>query len=184
MAGRESSWVKRIAGGDRTAFEELYAAYARRLCGYLFRKIGDPSRAEEVANDVLLDVWKGAKSFAGRSRLSTWIFGIAHHKAVSALRRRRTAKVDLEAAAGLADTSAGAESRLAARDASQRVRDAIESLPVEQRDVVELTFFHDFSYPEISEILKCPIGTVKTRMFHARRKLAEILRGGGTGEGS
>lgn len=181
VAGRteqEASWIQRIAGGDRHAFEQLYNAYRRRLFGYLRYRIGDAERAEEVTNDVLIEVWKGARGFQGRSRPSTWIFGIAHHKAMSELRKRRTDKVDLETAQTVADGAEGAEDQLLLEDRWDRVLKAIETLSPEHREVVDLTFFHGFSYPEISEIVKCPVNTVKTRMFYARKRLKEMLEGG------
>lgn len=162
--------VARIASGDRGAFDVLYRRYSRRLLGYLLRQVGRRTLAEEVLNDVMMAVWNGASSYEGRSRASTWIFGIARRQALSALGRRRCeVSGDERPETGAPDRrSAG----LALRDALGR---ALRRLSDEHREVVELTFVHEFTYAEIAEIVGCPLGTVKTRMFHARRQLRRIL---------
>lgn len=181
-AEREAEWLRRIAEGDRDAFEELYRAYQRRIFGYLFRMLEDAELAEETANDVLVEVWKSARSFQGRSRPSTWIFGIAHHRAMNELRKRRVPTEDLAAAEDIASREEGPEAAASGKERTEKLRQAISSLSPEHREVVELTFFRGLSYEEIARIAGCPVNTVKTRMFYARRKLQAILGGMGLGE--
>ncbi len=175
MTAPEAASVARIAAGDRGAFEELFAAYHRRVFGYVFRMIGDAPRAEEVTSDVLFEVWKGASRFAGRSRVSTWIFGIAHHKVIDAMRRRAAEPAREELPAALADPGEQPDAGLVRETTRRRLRDALDRLTVEHREVVELAFFEEYSVAEIAAIVRCPANTVKTRLFHARKRLRDVL---------
>lgn len=174
----ELSLLRRVAGKDRKAFEALYQQYYRRLFAYLFKLTRRVDVVEEVLNDVMLAVWNGAGSFDGRSRPSTWIFGIAYHKALKALARRPRGpgEQDGEAAEAAEPVERDEpESLLARRELASLLGRALRVLPPEQRAVVELTYYYGLPYQEIAEILGCPVNTVKTRMFHARRRLKELL---------
>ena len=170
-AALEAAWIRRIAAGERRAFEELYDAYHRRLFRYVIRILRDRERAEEVTSETLVEVWKGAATFKGQSRLSTWIFGIAHHKALNAIRRRPVAEIELDHAKAVPDRGDGPEASVAQAALRENVRRALDRLSPEHHAVVELTHYHGFSYAEIAEIVKCPLNTVKTRMFYARKQL-------------
>jgi RNA polymerase sigma-70 factor (ECF subfamily) len=170
--------LRRSAEGERVAFEELYALYYRRLFGFALKITRRAELVEEIVNDVLLAVWREAARFDGRSRVSSWIFGIAWRQSLKALERdRRRADREAEAVAyqEIADPSPGPERMAAANESGGAVRRALTALSPEQRAVVELTFFEGLSYPEIATILACPVNTVKTRMFHARRRLRDLL---------
>lgn len=172
--------LERVARGDQEAFETLYHRYHRRLFGYLLRVLRRPALIEEVLDDVMLAVWQGARRFDGRSRASTWILGIAHHKALKALERaRRTAEREgdepPDPETEPAGERRGPEAAAVRAELRRKLRSAMEVLSPVQRAVVELTFFYGHSYPEVAEIVGCPVGTVKTRMFHARRALKERL---------
>jgi len=167
--------IRRVADKDRHAFETLYQRYGLRLQRYLSRQIQSPELTEEILDDVMLVVWQSAERYNQTSRVSTWIFGIAHHKALKARARLAsrpagTPLSDDEAAGGEGPedvTMRGELDRLLAR--------GLAGLSPEQRAVVELTFYHGWSYQEIAEITRAPVNTVKTRMFHARRRLAPLL---------
>jgi RNA polymerase sigma factor (sigma-70 family) len=176
----ELTLLRRVAVKDRKAFEALYHLYYRRLFGYLLKLTRRAEMVEEVLNDVMLAIWKGAASFDGRSRPSTWIFGIAYHKALKALARRPAAEVDGEAEGKPEPVDRDEPESLAARrELAGVLGRALGSLSPEQRAVVELTYYYGLAYPEIAEIVGCPVNTVKTRMFHARRRLKELLPGMG-----
>jgi RNA polymerase sigma-70 factor (ECF subfamily) len=175
--------MRQIAAGDRDAFEKLYKTYATRLFRYLFSVAGDSTAAEELTSDVMVVAWKAAAQFRGEAKVSTWLFGIAHHKALNELRRRRPETVEIEEAGGLAAHDAGPEAAARRADIAGRVRSALRQLSPEHREVVELTFYQGFAYQEIAEIMQCPVNTVKTRMFYARKKLQDVLEKAGiTGE--
>ena len=168
--------IARTAEGDLAAFEELYARYSRRLFGFALRLTRSPDLVEEVVNDTLLALWRSAGRFDGRSKGSTWIFGIAYRKALRALSRRRTGTTLEEAGYDRAvDPGERPDAACERREAASTLESALRELPQEQRAVVELTFFQGLSYPEIASIVDCPVNTVKTRMFHARRKLRAAL---------
>jgi RNA polymerase sigma-70 factor (ECF subfamily) len=173
----EHELLRRVAAKDRVAFEELYHRYYPRLFGYVFRLTRRADLVEEVLNDAMLAIWTHAARFAGRSRPSTWIFGIAHHKALKALGRLRPHQqaTGEEPRDSDALEPLGPDSLLDRRELRGLLGQALRRLSTEQRAVVELTYFHDFSYQEIAQILDCPVNTVKTRMFHARRRLRDLL---------
>jgi RNA polymerase sigma-70 factor (ECF subfamily) len=181
MDERDALLLERVAAKDRGAFQELYQRYYQRLFGFIFKLTRRPDLVEEALNDTLLAVWKGAASFAGRSRPSTWILGIAHRQALKSLSRVRRAERDVEAPPEEAprDASEGPESLAARRELASTLGQALAQLPPEQRAVVELTYYHGCSYAEISGIVGCPVNTVKTRMFHARRRLRGLLAAAG-----
>jgi RNA polymerase sigma-70 factor (ECF subfamily) len=185
-SGREPDalWIKQIAEGNREAFEKLYGEYQKRLFRYFVRMVGATETAEELTNDVLVEVWKKAGDFRGLSKVSTWIFGIAHHKAMNAYRSRKPPTVDIEAAANEADPGATPEQSAAQVNLKEKIKRALVALSPEHREVMELTFTNGLSYQEISDIMQCPVNTVKTRMFYAKKQLQEILEKMGVTRGS
>jgi RNA polymerase sigma-70 factor (ECF subfamily) len=175
----QREWLRQTARGDRTAFEQLYRAYHKRIFGYLFRTLSNAEAAEELASDVMLEMWKSAGTFRGESQVSTWLFGIARFKALSHLRRPRADSVDADEADEIADAKDLQDEALVKDSMKTGIKNALARLSPDHREVMELTFFQDLSYPEIAKVLNCPVNTVKTRMFHARKKLRELLSGAG-----
>jgi len=169
--------VAKIATGDGQAFETLFQEYGERVFRYACRLISDAQKAEEVTNDVMMQVWKNAAKFEGRSKVSTWILGITRHVALNAVRGKKLATQDIDQTAPIADEAISAEVEKDREQLKAGLRSALVKLSVEHRDVIELTFFHDCSYKEIAEIVGCPENTVKTRMFHAKKQLQGILSG-------
>lgn len=176
------SLLRRVAARDRKAFEALYGLYYRRLFAYLLKLTRRAELVEEIVNDVMFAVWAGAARFDGRSRPSTWIFGIAYHKAMKALSRLEprteaagSGEDEREPAEPVAE--GGPESLLSRRELQGTLGRALGALSPEQRAVVEMTYYYEMSYPEIAQVMGCPVNTVKTRMFHARRRLRELLPG-------
>lgn len=170
-------WLQQAARGDRSAFEQLYRAFEKRIFAFLFRMLSNVESAEELTSSVMVEVWKSASRFRGDSRVSTWMFGIARFKALSALRQSESETVPLDDVSERPDSSETAETRLVRQSTSNEVRKALRMLSPDHRAVIELTFYEEFSYPEIAVILDCPVNTVKTRMFHARKRLREVLSG-------
>lgn len=171
--------LARVAVADRAAFEQLYRRLYPRLFRYVHRLTRRPDLVEEVVDDAFVVVWQSADRFEGRSTVSTWALGIAHRKALKRLARLRREPV---LPAGFDPRSARepevepeAPARLARRETAIEVGRALATLPEEQRAVVILTFFEELSYPEIARVLDCPVNTVKSRMFEARKKLRRRL---------
>src|SRR5262249_45932459 len=142
MPDEELSLLRRIAAGDRKAFETLYHLYYRRLFAYLFKVTRRGELVEEVLNDVMFAIWTSGARFDGRSRPSTWIFGIAYHKALKALSRQAVG-VGAEAGREAAEpaTGDGPESLLTRREVASTLGKALGALSAEQRAVVELTYY-------------------------------------------
>ena len=164
----EAALVARIAGREQAALAELYGIYRRRLARFLGRFLASPDAIDEVINDVMFVVWQDAARFELRSKVSTWIFGIAWRKALKALERQKRHGPPLTRPAVESGAPDEGASALENREWLRRALD--------QRLVVELTFFVGCSYQEIAEIAGCPVNTVKTRMFHARHRLRDILK--------
>ncbi|WP_342113303.1 RNA polymerase sigma factor [Pseudoduganella sp. OTU4001] len=165
--------VRRVGGGDRLAFQALYRAYFPRLARFLDRMTRNVPLLEEIVNDTMLVVWQKAASYDGSSKVSTWIFGIAYRQALKALRGLDEPVEEVAEAAG--EEWREPEHALAALQLQRGVGRALDALPLEQRLVVCLTYYHGMAYPEIAETLGCPVNTVKTRMFHARLRLKDML---------
>lgn len=165
--------VRQIREGDRLAFQALYRAYFPRLARFLDRMTRNVPLLEEVINDTMLVVWQKADSYDGSSKVSTWIFGIAYRQALKALRALDEPLEDLPEPPG--EEWHEPEHALAARQLQRGVGRALDALPLEQRAVVCLTYYHGMAYQEIAETMGCPVNTVKTRMFHARLRLKDML---------
>ena len=172
----DAALLDRIGAKDLKAFETLYRAYHPRLTRFLMQMLRSPQLVEEVLNDTLLLVWRQPERYNGRSKVSTWIFAIAYRKGLKALRRRDEPVEDPEAEQR-ASPDEGPEQQLGRRQAREALVGAMGELSADHRAVVDLTYFHEFGYREIAELMDCPIDTVKTRMFHARRRLKTKLAG-------
>jgi RNA polymerase sigma-70 factor (ECF subfamily) len=170
----ERELLRRISAGDRNAFRDLYLRYHRRLARFLTRFLHRYEDAEEVINDTLWIVWQRAGEFRNASRVSTWIMGIAYRRALNMLRRATThdQAMRLEIAESESEVSDSAQQL----EERQLLDSGLAQLPLEQRLVLEFTYYLDHSCEEIAEIMDCPVNTVKTRMFNARRKLRVILK--------
>jgi RNA polymerase sigma-70 factor (ECF subfamily) len=169
-----------VAAGNRLALEQLYHGYHRRLARFLSRFTSRYENVEEIINDTFMVVWQSAKDFRNASQVSTWIFGIAYRTALKSLRRQKnhTAALSLdESPEQIVDPEADAE-------VQDWVAHGLNRLTVEHRLTLELAYRMGHSLEEIAAITDTPVGTVKARMFHARRKLREYLPaiGGNDGE--
>jgi RNA polymerase sigma factor (sigma-70 family) len=168
--------IARVGSGDGEAFNDLYRKYRTRLTRFLANLVRQPHIVEEVLDDTLMVVWQRAGDFKGESKLSTWIFAIAYRKAMKALRKYEAPLEDHEAE-NRASHEAGPEEAFGQTRLHRLLKGAMDELSPDHRGVVELTYFQDLSYREIAEIMDCPVDTVKTRMFYARRQLKRRLDG-------
>jgi RNA polymerase sigma-70 factor (ECF subfamily) len=165
---RELRLLSRVAQQDREAFKSLYVIYHRRLSRFISRLTSRHELAEEIINDTMWTVWKKAAGFRAASQVSTWILGIAYRQALMTFRRANTHPL---ADAPIGREAAVAEDSHALAETREWLDQALAQLPLEQRMVIELTYFLGHSCEEIAAIMDCPVNTVKTRMFYARRKL-------------
>jgi RNA polymerase sigma-70 factor (ECF subfamily) len=175
--------IGRIAQGDRLAMQVLFARHQVRVYRFVLRLVGDPTTAEDLISEVFLDVWRQAGRFEGRSAVSTWLLAIARFKALSALRRRPDEELDDEAAAAIEDPTDDPEVAVQKKDKSEVLRGCLSALTPEHREIIDLVYYHEKSVEEVAEIVGIPENTVKTRMFYARKKLAELLKAAGIERG-
>ena len=170
--GEDLICLSLIAQGDRAAFERLYRRYYDRLFRFVLRVSGRMNVVEDVINDTMLVIWRKAGEYRAAAQASTWIFGIAYRKALKALAREsRLGDVTDE----IPDIEAPPPEALDREGLHAAIRQAVMQLPPEHRAVVDLTFFRNRSYEEAAQSLDCPVGTIKSRMFHARAKLRPLL---------
>lgn len=171
--------VERVAGGDRAAVRLLFMRHHARIYRFVARQTGSEMMADDIANEVFLELWRQAPAFQGRSEVSTWLLGIARFKALSALRKKKEEAIDEDDAAAIPDTADTPEVAVMKDDKATALRGMVNALPEEHRTVIDLAYYHSKSVTEIAEILSIPVATVKTRMFYARKKLGEALKAAG-----
>jgi RNA polymerase sigma-70 factor (ECF subfamily) len=174
-ASSDEMLIKRIADGDQLAMRTLFARHQVPLYRWLVRLVRDETLAEDLLSEVFLDVWRRAVSFEARSSVSTWLLAIARYKALSALRRRTDAQLDDEIAAAIPDPADDPERALQNTERNELLRRSLARLSPEHGVVIDLVYYHGKSIKEVAEIAEVAEATVKTRMFYARRKLAELV---------
>lgn len=175
--------IARIARDDDTAMEALYGRYHVRLYRFLIRLVRDEAVAEELTNETFMEVWRTAGKFEGKSAPATWMFAIARYRAASLLRRKRDAEIDDESAGQIVDDADTPEVAVQKKDKATAIKICLEQLTVEHREVIDLVYYHGKSVRDVSEIVGIPENTVKTRMYHARRRLSEIMSEAGLDRG-
>ena len=175
--------IGRIANGDRLAMQVLFARHHVRVFRFVVRLVRNETTAEDLISEVFLDVWRQADRFEGRSAVTTWLLSIARFKALSALRRRPEEELDEETAGAIEDPSDDPEVALEKKDKGAIIRKCLTGLSAEHREIIDLVYYHEKSVDEVAEIVGIPENTVKTRMFYARKKLAELLKAAGIERG-
>ena len=174
-ASSDEMLIKRIADGDQLAMRTLFARHRVPMYRWLVRLVRDETLAEDLLSEVFFDVWRQAASFEGRSSVSTWLLAIARYKALSALRRRSDMQLDDEFADAIPDPADDPELALQNKERAELLRRSLARLSPEHGEVIDLVYYHGKSVKEVAEIVGVAEATVKTRMFYARRKLAELV---------
>jgi RNA polymerase sigma-70 factor, ECF subfamily len=172
--------IRRIAQGDRHAFADLYRARMADLIRYAAALLaGDQAEAADAVDEAFLDVWRHAGRFTGEGSAEGWLRRIVRNKTIDAIRKRKSGTFSGEEAeeriASLPDTSNTPEENAQATSAQNELRAALDRLSPEHREVVWLCYFEDKSMQEIAKIVGCPENTVKTRLYHARLKLRDLV---------
>ena len=175
----DENLIREIARGDKRAMRVLYARHNVRVYRFIVRLVGDNSIAEDLVSEVFLDVWRKAGQFEGRSQASTWLLAIARYKALSQLRSRPVDQLDESAAETIEDPADTPEEAMGKKHRGELLRRCLEQLSPGHREVVDLVYYHEKSMEEVAVILGIPEATVRTRMFYARKRLAELLKAEG-----
>jgi RNA polymerase sigma-70 factor (ECF subfamily) len=171
--------LENIAGGDRLAMHTLYARHNVRVYRFVLRMLRDMSAAEDLVSQVFLDVWRTASQFEGRSQVSTWLLSIARFKALTALRQRKYEDIDQDDVMEIADQADTPEASLDRSRTSAILRACVAKLSPAHREIVNLVYYHEKSVEEVASLIGIPASTVKTRMFYARKQLADLLKNAG-----
>jgi RNA polymerase sigma-70 factor, ECF subfamily len=176
QATSDEMLLQSITDGNRTAMHILYSRHNVRVYRFILRIVRDTTMAEDLVSQVFLDVWRTARQFEGRSQVSTWLLSIARFKALTSLRQRRFEDIDQEDVREIADESDTPETSLERSTTSEILRACIAKLSPAHREIINLVYYHEKSVEEVGTIIGIPQSTVKTRMFYARKQLAELLK--------
>ncbi|MBX2853535.1 MAG: sigma-70 family RNA polymerase sigma factor [Rhodobacteraceae bacterium] len=171
----EHALIRRISAGDKTAFRQLYDAYEKRVFFFIKRRLDDPHESADVFHEVMMDVWRKADQFEGRSKVSTWILGIAHNKSIDLLRKRHRREWD-ELDEEAPDDAPTAVDLMAAAGDAAIVRRCVDGLKPAAREAVTLVFFEGLKYREIAETMACAEGTIKARVHRAVKDIETCVR--------
>jgi RNA polymerase sigma-70 factor (ECF subfamily) len=175
----DEALVLSIATGDKHALQILYGRHNVRVFRFVLRFLNDESAAEDLVSEVFFDVWRQASRFEARSQVSTWLLAIARNKALSALRRRSTEELDDEVAEFIEDPADNPEVTMQKKQRSSVLAECLTQLSAAHREIIDLVYYHEKSIDEVAEIIGVPQNTVKTRMFYARKRIAELMNGKG-----
>jgi RNA polymerase sigma-70 factor, ECF subfamily len=179
----DETLVRCIARRDERAMRVLFARYHRRVFLFILRVVRDGTSAEDVVSDVFLDVWRKAETFKGQSSVATWLLAIARNKALTAVARRSEVGLDDEMAATLVDPNADPQRALEEKDRSEALGQCLAQLSSEHGQIISLVYYREKSIREAAAIVGVPEPTVKTRMFYARRRIAELMRAHSSSQG-
>ena len=183
VGASDDDLVRRIASGDTLAMRVLFSRHQMKVHRFVLRLVRDESVAEDMISEVFLDVWRQANRFEGRSSVVTWLLAMARNKAWSALRKRREASMEEGVAEAIEDEADDPEVQVQKQDKGAAIRRCLEMLTNEHREVIDLVYYHETSVEEVAFIIGIPENTVKTRLFHARKKLSELLKTAGVDRG-
>ncbi|HBV21345.1 MAG TPA: RNA polymerase subunit sigma-24 [Nitrosomonas sp.] len=173
-------YIIKIAKQDRSAFKQFYYEFSPRLANFLFKFLKRNDYVEEAVGDVMLVVWQNAARYTLSSKVSTWVFGIAYKKALKILARNRASQnryvsFEEEEMDITIEDCERPDSLAQHAELHHAIVGALDALSASHRAVIEMVFFEGFTYPEIAEILDCPVNTVKTRVYHAKKQLMNHL---------
>lgn len=168
----ERPLLERVVKKDKAAFEQLYQLTSRSVFSYLFRMLQHRETAEDIHVEVFIQVWKTAEKFKGKSKVKTWIFGIARNLALNEMRRekiRRTEVLDDR------QTDSRINMEIDGYARARHIQTAMDGLSVKHREILDLVFFHELPYTEVAGLLGIPENTVKTRVYYAKDVLKAKL---------
>lgn len=176
--------IKHVAEGDKAAMRIIFVRYRTKLFRFIFRLLHDRESAEDIVSQVFLDVWRFAHRFEYRARVSTWLLSMARFKAINFMRRKTHQRIEQIDLAGVADTGDTPETAIDRGEVCRILRMCLEELSPAHRQVIDLFYYRDHSVSELSERIGIPQATVKSRLFYARKHLAQALARVGLGANS
>ena len=162
--------LRLIGRKNEEALALLFERYSSLLYSYALRILGDPQSAEDVLQESILAVWENARRYRGEGRVKAWLFTIVHNKSLKALRKKELPSLE-EIAIEPASPATGPLDRISSREQKENIRAGLGQLSPEHRRVLELVFYEEMSLKETAEICGIPVGTVKSRLSHAKTRL-------------
>jgi RNA polymerase sigma-70 factor (ECF subfamily) len=171
VADRDLELLRKISCGDKEAFRELYDLTHKKVHFYLYRLLQGKEVAQDILMETYTEVWKGAKNFKGKARATTWIIAIARNLAMNELRKfKNHDNID-----NFPNLPNGSTQEVEQLDRQRFLKEAMFSLSIKHREVLDLVFFHEMTYSEVSDILGVPVNTIKTRVYYAKEALKQVL---------
>jgi len=162
--------MAKVAAGDRLVMKSVFEEFSGPLNSFVRNWLANPHDASDVVSEVMIEVWKNAARYEGRSALKSWIFSIARNKSIDL--NRKGARISYtDQVPDSADLSRDAVEHLAASQNANVIKQALEMLSPPHRRAIHLAFFEDMTYAQIADIEACPVGTIKTRILHAKKRL-------------
>jgi RNA polymerase sigma-70 factor (ECF subfamily) len=174
-SGSDHALLQRVADGDQLAMRTLFARHRDQVFRFILRLTRDEALAEDILIDSFFEVWRSADRFEGRSAFSTWLLAIARNKALSALERRHTVELEDDWAASIPDPADDPELVLQDKNLGEILRRCLAGLSPKHTEIIDLVYYHEKTIAQAAAILQVPEATVKTRMFYARRRLAQLV---------
>ena len=185
---QEQGWIEAARRGDRNAFGRLVEAYQGPVYNLTYRMLGNPEEAEDAAQETFLRAYRKLGSYDPTRKFSTWLLSIASHYCIDRLRRRRLTWLSLEdeglPAEAMASHQPGPERNLLQSEHEAQIQALLDTLSADYRTVVVLHYWHDLSYEEIAQTTGSTVSAVKSRLFRARRMLAQRLQEAGVQAGA
>ena len=167
--------MSRIAAGDKSAMRDIYETYSPNLTNFVRNWLYDPTQAADLVHETMLEVWRSAGRFEGRSSLKSWIFSIARNKSIDT-NRKGSRVTYTDAVPEIVDEETSQEDVVLGVQNAKHLTAAMKELSDSHRRVLHLDFFEDMRYEDIARIEGCPVGTVKTRILHAKKKLLYMIK--------
>lgn len=175
LPSSDEELIRAISGGNRLAMKLLYTRHSVRVFRFARRFLTDESMAEDLVNEVFLDVWRKAGAFKGHSQVSTWLLAIARNKALAVARVRSFDALNHDICENVEDGADDPETAMVKSQTRSSLFQCLKKLSPVHREVIDLVYYHGKSVDEVAEIIAVPRNTVKTRMFYARSHLAKLL---------
>jgi RNA polymerase sigma-70 factor (ECF subfamily) len=174
----ERVWLDQARQGDREAFGRLIAAYQTPVFNMAYRMLGNADEAEQAAQEAFIRAWTKLDSYDPAHKFSTWLLSITSNYCIDLLRKRRAQLLSIEGPlpahpALMSEKSSGPEAQVVLSEQQQTVQTLLETLPDDYRQAVVLRYWYDMSYDEIAEVMETTVSAIKSRLFRARRTLAE-----------
>lgn len=179
MNEQENAWIEAARNGDKRAFSQLVDAYQRPIFNLTYRVLGNAEEAQDAAQEAFLRAWSRIGQYDPNHKFSTWLFSIANHYCIDRLRRRKTTQVSIDdnpVLQNLEVETPRPDQQAMAREQSSEIQHLINQLEPEYRTPLVLLYWEEQSYEEIAESMGLTVSAVKSRLFRARQKVADLIQ--------